>query len=224
MDVAPPRRGPWLWARAEAEGYEGFHDGLRLRYGLEQYYVQQGQGQPGPEVPEGFMQPLQVRLRVRHGEGVIESIRPMPVAWRVEGVVADRLKVQIRNVGQQPLIWVGGPRSCHFQLRFMALDEGKKMRIFQPPDCEKAPPVSKRLKPGEMLSWQLDVRGWRSQDGLMLAQWMKQVQHALPGDLYYENISPSGWQGLLRSTALIPAEHEKTEPAARPEGKKAGSE
>jgi len=114
-------------------------EALRIKYGIEQYFVEQGHGlalEQRRRREDGLQTPLFVQLAVGgDGTAVIRSIRwgGLGIGLQLDPRKPDNREtlgatLTLENVSQQPLILLLAPEQCSFHLEAAALDaEGQPL-------------------------------------------------------------------------------------------------
>ncbi len=136
----------------------------RVRYGIEQLFVEQGKGisiEKRRGQREGLQIPLEVEVAISaSGTGVIKSYRwsrlgirlevlRMPQRPRnanldeLEGPLSPKLKVTLKNVDSQPLTLVNPGNNCGFEI--VSVKGSRKDFVAADPTCDAIQPTDRDL-------------------------------------------------------------------------------
>ena len=193
---------------------------LRIRYGIEQYYVEQGRGLELEKMRGGrddFQRAMLVELAVPDsGQALIRGYRWSNLGVRTEVLqrperdapddqASIRLRLSLRNEGEQPLELKLRPDGCSFELRPTAQTpaDADRMLIDREAFCAGRPVAVHRLEPGGELDIDFDFNQpqWRARvDGelkpLGKLPWNYQWR------LVYRDPPPAGLRGRILSRAF----------------------
>ena len=221
-DRRPPA-GDALWLRGRVEEFSGSE--MRVRYGLEAYFLEEGKGL---EIERGagggdIQLPLLIEAAVRGSDGsaVIKGIKPTPLGIGLTRVFdkKDRrltgVTLKLKNASDRPLAVVERPALGAWTL----VEANRPWRGRSPADNDwhwigrpagaSLPPVVageiRVLKPGEIAEYQVDLRdpAWNMVNG--------KGEHKLIADItdgwqsvrfVYQAPAPAALQGLSNA-ALV---------------------
>jgi uncharacterized membrane-anchored protein len=170
---APPETGPFLRGRVVSEWFSGPWGGLEVKYGIEQFFVEQGRGreiEARQGVRQGVQVPMEVELAVNgRGTGVIVGYRWSPLGIglrnlrRQEGPAGPPapdapgeiplFELTLQNASVAPLALLLLPEDCSFALESVAWSPQELAPAR--PECEGVEPAAGQLltlAPGA--SWQ----------------------------------------------------------------------
>ena len=215
-----PYWGYHLRSRRNRDGFKPGDWPLRVRYGIEQYYVEQGRGLELEKIRgsrDDFQRSMLVELAVPDsGQALIRGYRWSDLAIRTKVLqqpepeapddrASIQLRLSLRNEGKQPIELDLRPDGCSFELRPTAFAPADAERILVGREafCSGRAPVRHRLTPGARLDIVFDFNQpqWRARvDGelkpLGRLPWNYQWR------LVYRDPPPAGLHGRILSRAF----------------------
>ena len=233
-ELHPPQSGLYIKGRVNYPWFFRNRNAVNVRYGIEQYFVEQGSGK-ALEEKMGFWGEIQVPLEVevalgKDGTAVTRGYRWSDLGIKTEilampqrnrdgtdnGVTSPKIKLTIKNVSTQPLVIVDNEFHCGF-----ALESEEWTDLEYPPAtnaCDNYRPGATdiiQLQPEQEQAFEFDLsqpRWYKLIEGeakeigtLRTGERFRLIYHSpSPDALSTLTTSTQLWQGELPSQAFLP--------------------